>query len=112
MTSRIRAARVIAARKSANRVRSFPKNTCPASRHVRLMAERLWDEGAYHMFDDEPEHCAGSMYYTLASLWEARTALEALRPDNVAASGIEGWWWQSAEGKKAIRAAKRKRSRA
>ena len=108
--TRIRAERFIAARKSANRALKFPTNTCPASRHVRLMAERLWDEGAYHMFATEPEHCAGSMYSTLASLWEARTALETLRPDGLA-SGTNGWWWQSDEGKKALRAAKRKRSR-
>lgn len=95
------------ARKQANRVRLFPINTCPASRHVRLMAECLWKGETYHMFADEPEHCAGSMYSTLASLWEARTALEALRPD-----GFETvWWWQSPEGKKHIRAVKRQRAK-
>jgi hypothetical protein len=97
------------ARTKANRARKFPVNTCPASRHVSMMAESLRKDGSYSMFADDPNHCAESMYSTLESLWEARTALEALRPENIPELG---WWWQSSEGKKFLRAAKRRKSRA
>jgi hypothetical protein len=99
------------ARTKANRARKFPLNTCPASRHVSIMAFGLWADGSYAMFADDPKHCAESMYSTLESLWEARTALQALRPEVIIPSET-GWWWESPEGKKFLRAAKRRKSRA
>lgn len=59
--------------------RDFPSNTCPASRHVHLMADALADGNVYHMFADEPAHAAVSLYSVLASLWEARSELAALK---------------------------------
>lgn len=60
-------------RRRANRARKFPHNTCPASRHVALMADALASGRRYAMFDEEPEHCAGSIYSVLESLWKLRT---------------------------------------
>jgi hypothetical protein len=60
-------------RRRANRARKFPLNTCPASRHVALMADALASGHRYVMFDEEPEHCAGSLYSVLESLWKLRT---------------------------------------
>ncbi len=68
-----------ALRRRVNKVRDFPKHTCPASRHVHTMADCLAEDGFYGMLSDEPQHCAGSLYAVLASLWEARKELERLR---------------------------------
>ena len=58
--------------------RRFPHNTCPASRHVELMALALAKEGQFPGFEDDPDHCAGSMASVLASLFEARDMLGRL----------------------------------
>lgn len=50
-------------------------NTCPASRHVLLMAERLMTKGGYPMLAEEPDHCAGSLASVVESLWKARKKL-------------------------------------
>lgn len=54
--------------------------TCPASRHLHIMADALMKpmrDGSlrYPAFAEEPEHCAESIYAVLASLWEARRYL-------------------------------------
>lgn len=54
------------------RARKFPTNTCPASRHLHLIAETLAKRKPYAMLHDEPEHCAVSMLSVLESLWKAR----------------------------------------
>lgn len=64
---------VKAARARANKARRFPTNTCPASRHLHIMADSLTKKGGYQMLTEEPEHCAESIYAVLASLWEARS---------------------------------------
>lgn len=66
-------------RRRVNRARKFPTNTCPASRHVHIMADVLARGGTYPMFADEPQHCAGSLYAVLESLWKARTELARLK---------------------------------
>ena len=67
-------------RRAVNRARNFPTNTCPASRHVHIMADRLSGKTrAYPMLQEEPLHCAITLYSTLLSLWEARTQLQKLR---------------------------------
>lgn len=65
-------------RRRVNRARRFPHNTCPASRHLHLIAERLAAGKKYPMLDEEPEHCAGSMLAVLEALWKARTKLAEL----------------------------------
>lgn len=70
-------------RRRVNRARQGLKNhcvTCPASRHLHIMANRLMTpkrDGSlrYPMFQEEPEHCAESIYAVLACLWEARRYL-------------------------------------
>jgi hypothetical protein len=64
-------------KRRAARARRFPVNTCGASRHVHLMADCIL-KGDLAQLADEPEHCAESMYATIAALWEARTKLRKL----------------------------------
>lgn len=60
-------------RRRVNRARNFPKNTCPASRHLHMIAEALATGKPYPMLQEEPEHCAGTMLSVLESLWKLRT---------------------------------------
>lgn len=66
-------------RRRVNRARNFPVNTCPASRHVHIMADCLTQKGGYPMLTEEPEHCAISLYSVLESLWKVRTELAMLK---------------------------------
>jgi hypothetical protein len=59
-------------------LRNFPNNTCPASRHVQIMAESLTENGKYPMLDEDPRHCAGSLVAVLNNLYTARTFLDQL----------------------------------
>jgi hypothetical protein len=61
--------------KRLRKVRSFPTNTCPYSRHVQMIGENLVREKPYPMLQEEPEHCGGSMLATVLALYEARTQL-------------------------------------
>ena len=81
-------------RRRVNKARRFGENTCPASRHVHIMADCLTRKGGYPMLTEEPEHCAGSLYSVLESLWKARTELAKLKQRHDAASSR-----QSEEGK-------------
>lgn len=65
-------------RKDAELARDFPKNTCPASRHMQMMADALAGEGRYPMIEEDPEHVAASIYATIAELWKARTRIAEL----------------------------------
>lgn len=56
-----------------DRARNFPTNTCPASRHLHIMADILASGKPYPMFEEEPEHCAETMLAVLESLWKSRT---------------------------------------
>ena len=69
--------------KRMNKARNFPDGTCPASRHVAIMAETLAKRRPYSMLSDEPESCAESMAATVESLWKARALLDK--------AGIK-WW--------------------
>ena len=72
--------RIKALRRRVNKARDFPTHTCPASRHLHIMADCLTSkEGVYHMLNEEPAHCAESIYAVLASLWEARKELTKLK---------------------------------
>ena len=66
-------------RRRVNRARHFPDNTCPASRHVHIIAENLIRHGNDAMIADDPIHCASSMLSVLESLWKTRTELEKLK---------------------------------
>jgi len=65
-----------------NRARDFPLHTCPASRHLQMMADSLARGADYPMFYEEPEHCAETMYAVLESLWKARKTLSNQSPPN------------------------------
>lgn len=58
-----------ALRRRANKARDFPANTCPASRHLQDMADSLARYGDYPMFEEDPRHCAESIYAVIAALW-------------------------------------------
>ena len=66
-------------RECVEAARTFPDNTCAASRHLHLMAESLAKGKPYPMLQEEPEHCAETMLSVLESLWKARTELAALK---------------------------------
>ena len=63
----------------ANRLRRFPENTCPASRHVQMIGEALAKGKPYPMIEEEPGHVAGSLLGTVGSLYAARTEIDRLR---------------------------------
>lgn len=48
--------------------------TCPASRHLHMIADALASGKPYPMLQEDPEHCAGSIYAVLESLWKLRAA--------------------------------------
>lgn len=52
--------------------------TCPASRHLMLMADALAAKRGYFMFDEDPQHCACAIYSVLESLWKARAEIKRL----------------------------------
>jgi hypothetical protein len=65
--------------------RDFGINTCPASRHVQMIAEALAQAHSgsklhelYPMLEEEPEHCAGSIASVLSSLYQTRSFLKSL----------------------------------
>jgi hypothetical protein len=77
-------ARLKKAKARATKARKFMVNTCPASRHAHMMADTLAKGKVYHMFTEEPEYCAETLYSVITSLWEARDKpLE-----------LQGYWWK------------------
>lgn len=62
-------------RKRVSRARNFPENTCPASRHLQIIADRLIDKRRKLPIEEywDAENMAGTMYAVLESLWKART---------------------------------------
>lgn len=60
-------------RRRVNRALKAGSNTCPASRHLLLMAETLASGKTYAMLHEEPKYCAGTMLSVLESLWKLRT---------------------------------------
>ena len=70
-------------RRRVNRARNFPENTCSASRHLHMIAERMAVGKPTHIHQAEMEHFAETMLSVLESLWKARTELERHKPPNV-----------------------------
>lgn len=83
--------------------RDFPNNTCPASRHVEMMAECLEKHGRYGMIHDEPKHCAESMRSVVESLYEARTAINTLAADLGCRTDLTKGWPDLEEMRDAVR---------
>lgn len=63
-------------KRRTTRARNAAFVTCPASRHMQLMALALADGRPYPMLTEEPQHCAESMLAVCAALWEARRAAQ------------------------------------
>ena len=59
-------------RRRVARAERFPHNTCPASRHLRMIADDL-RRGDCPQLREDPEHCAATMLSVLESLWKLRT---------------------------------------
>lgn len=76
--------RLVNLRRRVNRARDFPHNTCPASRHLRMIADTLASGKPYPMLHEEPGHCAETMYSVLESLWR-------LRADCTCEKGTKKW---------------------
>lgn len=70
-----------ALRRRCNRARNFPTNTCGASRHAEMIADDIL-AGRLGDLEWDREHIAGSIYATVAALWEARTELKRLRGED------------------------------
>lgn len=66
-------ARLKSLQKRLKRARKFPDNTCPASRHLHMLADSLAKGKQPYMLTEEPEHCAEDIYSVIAALWELRT---------------------------------------
>ncbi len=64
-------------RRRVDRARDFPINTCPASRHLYMIADTLAAGKPYQMLEDDPAHCAMTMLSVLESLWKLRTKVAA-----------------------------------
>lgn len=69
-------------RRRVNRLRDFPENTCSASRHLHMIAERLAVGKPHPMLQEEPAHCASTMLAVLEALWKARTEISRLKAPN------------------------------
>ena len=54
------------------KARNFPHNTTPASRHVAMIGQHLFEDGKSFSLDDDPQHCGESMLLTVADLWEMK----------------------------------------
>ena len=66
-------------RRRVARAERFPHNTCPASRHLRMIADDL-RRGDCPQLREDPEHCAATMLSVLESLWKLRTKTK--KPNN------------------------------
>lgn len=67
--------RLTAAKRKASRARRFPVNTCPASRHLHMLADGLANGSVPFMLQEEPQHCAEDVYAVITALWKARDTL-------------------------------------
>ena len=67
-------------RRRVMRARIAAPYTDPCSRHLHIMAACLsTGNRQYPMFQEEPEHCAETMFFVLENLWKTRAELERLR---------------------------------
>lgn len=65
-------------------------NTCPSSRHVRIMGEALARGGEYPMFQEEPEQCGVSLLVVVEQLYKARQEIRRLKANTkITSSGHE-----------------------
>jgi hypothetical protein len=65
-------------KKRVARAKNFPENTCPASRHLEMIAQGLL-HGGYPRLVEDPKECAATMLSVLESLWKARNELAAIQ---------------------------------
>lgn len=78
--------------KSMQESRCFPDNTCPATRHLQIMAEELLQTGNYPMLQEDPSHCASSIASVVSSLYQARTFLKSLGYSWTVENGETKWY--------------------
>jgi len=64
--------------KRANAARKFMENTCPASRHLHMIAEKMVKGQPVY---DEPDHIGASILAVITALWEARDEVARLEKD-------------------------------
>lgn len=68
------------ARRRVMRARMSGPYTDPCSRHLHMMADCLsMGNRQYRMLQDEPDHCALTMYAVLEDLWKGRRELARLK---------------------------------
>ena len=61
------------------KARNFPYNTTPASRHVALIGQHLYEDGKAFSLEDDPQHCGESMLLAVADLWETKKKFDHLQ---------------------------------
>jgi hypothetical protein len=67
-------------RRRVVRARRVTPWTDPCSRHLHIMADCLSvGNRQYPMLQEEPEHCAETMYFVLEMLWKTRAELARLK---------------------------------
>lgn len=66
--------KIVNLRRRVMRARIAASYTDPCSRHLHIMADCLSKGNRqYPMLQEEPEHCAESIYFVLENLWKARS---------------------------------------
>lgn len=68
-------------RRRVMRARRNAPYTDPCSRHLHIMADCLsTGSRQYPMLQEEPEHCAETIYFVLENLWKDRAILTLTKP--------------------------------
>ena len=62
-----------------NEARSFPDNTCAASRHVAMIGEALALSRSYSLIATDPESVGLDLLAVVEALYKARTERDAMR---------------------------------
>lgn len=66
------ASHLITQQRRAEKARGAALVTCPASRHLHMLADYLAIRAVPRQISEEPQYVAVSIYAILADLWEAR----------------------------------------
>ena len=93
--------RLRAAMRRVTKARRFPTNTCPASRHLHMIAVALAKRQPYWMLLEEPQHVAETMLSVLESLWTLRTKHPPTAAEKARALAAADRAFKKAEAKRA-----------
>lgn len=63
----------------ADKVRKFPKNTCPLTRHIDQAGRYLVTEGVYHLINEDPVYMGVSLVRAATLIWQQRDEINKLK---------------------------------